>query len=165
MEKGEFRLDLYYRLNVIKIDVPSLKQRRSDIPLLAIHFLDKYCTKINKKVNGITDEAMKYLVSYNWPGNIRQLENEIERAVTLADEDSFVKSSDLSEEIFKYQEHTETINLLENTDLKNAVEKLEVQMIINALEVTGGNQTQTAKKLGLSRQGLIKKMQRYKIEK
>ena len=165
VEKGEFRLDLYYRLNVIKIDVPSLRQRRSDIPLLGIHFLDKYCKKINKKVNGITDEAMKYLMNYNWPGNIRQLENEVERAVTLADNESFIKSSDLSEDIFKYQEHTETISLLENTDMKDAVEKLEVQMIINALEETGGNQTQAAKKLGLSRQGLIKKMQRYKIEK
>jgi Nif-specific regulatory protein len=165
VEQGEFRLDLYYRLNVIKIDVPSLRQRRSDIPLLGIHFLDKYCRKISKKVNGITDEAMKYLMNYNWPGNIRQLENEVERAVTLADNDSFIKSSDLSEDIFKFQEHTETISLLENTDMKDAVEKLEVHMIINALEETNGNQTQTAKKLGLSRQGLIKKMQRYKIEK
>ena len=165
VEKGEFRLDLYYRLNVIKIDVPALKERKSDIPLLAIHFLDKYSKKIGKKVNGITDEAMKYLVNYDWPGNIRQLENEIERAVTLADNDSYIKSSDLSEEIFRFQEISNTISLLENTYLKDAVEELEKEMILKVLEKTNWNQTQTAKQLGLSRQGLIKKMHRYKLEK
>jgi transcriptional regulator with PAS, ATPase and Fis domain len=165
VESGEFRLDLYYRLNVIKIEVPSLRERKSDIPLLAVHFLDKYCNKINKKINGITDEAMKYLSSYDWPGNIRQLENEIERAVTLAEEDSYIKSSDLSEEIFRFQENTETINLLEKKNLKDAVEQLERQMIIKTLDAHNWNQTKTAKELGLSRQGLIKKIQRYKLEK
>jgi len=165
VEKSEFRLDLYYRLNVIKINVPSLRERKSDIPLLAVHFLDKYCKKIDKKVNGVTDEAMKYLINYDWPGNIRQLENEIERAVTLAENDSYIKSSDLSEEIFRYQENTETINLLEKESLKDAVEKLERKMILNALENNNWNQTKSAKDLGLSRQGLIKKIQRYKLEK
>jgi len=165
VEKGEFRLDLYYRLNVIKIDVPALRKRKSDIPLLAIHFLDKYSKKIEKKVNGITDEAMKYFINYDWPGNIRQLENEVERAVTLADNDSYIKSSDLSEEIFRFQEITNTINLLENASLKDAVEELEKEMIRKALEQTDWNQTQAAKQLGLSRQGLIKKMHRYKLER
>ncbi len=165
VEKGEFREDLYYRLNVIRIDVPTLKERRSDIPLLAIYFLDNYCKKINKKINGITDEAMKYLINYDWPGNIRQLENEIERAVTLADDDSFIKSSDLTDEIFKFQEIAETISLLEKQSLKGAVEKLEKQMILKILDETNWNQTKTAQKLELSRQGLIKKMQRYKIVK
>lgn len=165
VEKGDFRLDLYYRLNVIRIEVPSLSERKTDIPLLAVHFLDKYCQKINKKVNGITDEAMKYLINYDWPGNIRQLENEIERAVTLAENDSFIKSSDLSEEIFRFQENVETINLLEKESLKDAVEKLEKQMIIKTLEEFNWNQTKTAKELGLSRQGLIKKMQRYQLSK
>lgn len=165
VEKGEFRLDLYYRLNVIRIDVPSLCERRTDIPLLAVHFLDKYTKKITKKVNGITDEAMKYLINYDWPGNIRQLENEIERAVTLADEDSFIKPNDLSKEIFTYQQNTETISLLENRTMKDAVEKLEREMIQRSLESSNWNQTRSAKELGLSRQGLIKKMQRYQIEK
>jgi len=165
VEKGDFRLDLYYRLNVIRIDVPSLGARKTDIPLLAVHFLDKYCEKINKKVNGITDEAMKYLVNYDWPGNIRQLENEIERAVTLAENDSFIKSPDLSEEIFRFQENVETINLLEKKSLKDTVEKLEKQMIMNALKENNWNQTKTARDLGLSRLGLIKKMQRYQLMK
>ncbi len=165
VEKGDFRLDLYYRLNVIRIEVPSLGERKTDIPLLAVHFLDKYCEKINKKVNGITDEALKYMVNYDWPGNIRQLENEIERAVTLAENDSFIKSTDLSEEIFRFQENVETISLLEKKSLKDAVEKLEKQMIIKTLEEYNWNQTKTAKELGLSRQGLIKKMQRYQLSK
>jgi len=122
---GEFRLDLYYRLNVIRMQVPSLKERQEDVPLLAIHFLDKYNKHINKEVNGITDEAMKVLKNYDWPGNVRQLENEIERAVTLSDSTAFIKANDLSPD---------------------------------------WNQTQAAKILGLSRQGLIKKMKRYQLE-
>ncbi|MCD4796161.1 MAG: sigma 54-interacting transcriptional regulator [Candidatus Cloacimonetes bacterium] len=165
VDKGEFRLDLYYRLNVIKITVPSLKERKSDIPLLAVHFLDKYCRKLEKNINGVTDEAMKYMMNYDWPGNIRQLENEIERAVTLSEDESSIKSSDLSEEIFRFQDNIETINLLEEKSLKNAVEDLEKQMIVKVLEETDWNQTRTAAKLGLSRQGLIKKMQRYKLGK
>jgi len=165
VDQGDFRLDLFYRLNVIKIDVPSLSERKSDVPLLAIHFLDKYNKKVGKSVNGITDEALKYMINYEWPGNIRQLENEIERAVTLAENDSFIRPSDLSGEIFHFQEISETINLLDTKSLKDAVENLEKQMIINILDETGWNQTQAAKKLGLSRQGLIKKIQRYRLEK
>lgn len=112
---------------------------------------------MGKRVNGISEEAMKYLSSYDWPGNIRQLENEIERAVTLADDDTYIKSSDLSGEIFRFRENTDTLNLLEDTSLKAAVEKLERQMILRALGETGWNQTRAAKRLGLSRQGLIKK--------
>jgi len=165
VDKGDFRLDLFYRLNVIKVDVPSLRERKSDIPLLAVHFLDKYCQKIDKKVNGITEEAMKYLMNYSWPGNIRQLENEIERAITLSEVDSSIKSSDLSEEIFHYKEHTQAVQLLENRSMKDAVEKLEKEMIIKALDEYDDNQTKAAKALSLSRQGLIKKMQRYGIKK
>jgi transcriptional regulator with PAS, ATPase and Fis domain len=165
VDKGDFRLDLYYRLNVIKMDIPSLKERKSDIPLLAVHFLDKFCQKTKKKVNGITDEAMGYLKLYNWPGNIRQLENEIERAVTLSDEDQFITSKDLSEEIIKFEDNTETINLLEKESLKSAVEKLEISMIRKMLRQVDWNQTKAAKELGLSRQGLIKKIQRYGISR
>ncbi|NQT65128.1 MAG: sigma 54-interacting transcriptional regulator, partial [FCB group bacterium] len=165
VDSGEFRLDLFYRLNVIKVDVPSLQERKSDIPLLAVHFLDKYCQKIGKKVNGITEEAMKYLMNYSWPGNIRQLENEIERAITLSEVDSSIKSSDLSEEIFHYKQYTETVQLLENRSMKDVVEKMEKEMILKALSEYDDNQTKAAKSLSLSRQGLIKKMQRFGIRK
>ncbi len=163
VEEGKFREDLYYRLNVIKIKVPSLQERKADIPLLAVHFLDKFSKKINKKVKGISEQAMKYLVNYSWPGNIRQLENEIERAVTLAEENSYIEPTDLSEEIYKFKENKEVLEMLNPVSLKEAVEKLEYSMIIKTLNETNWNQTKTAQKLGLSRQGLIKKMHRYNI--
>lgn len=166
IEKGEFRLDLYYRLNVIKIDVPPLKERKSDIPLLAIHFLDKYNNKMNKSIKGITDEAMKYFMNCDWQGNIRQLENEIERGVTLAESDSYIKPSDLSEEIFRQNIAEESLSLESSKPvLKDAIEEMEKKMILGALNRNAWNQTQTAKELGLSRQGLIKKIKRYDLEK
>ncbi len=165
VEEGKFREDLYYRLNVIKIQVPSLQERKSDIPLLAVYFLDKFSKKINKKVKGISEQAMNYLVNYSWPGNIRQLENEIERAVTLVEENSYIEPTDLSEEIYKFKENKEVLNMLENESLKDAVEKLEYSMILKTLNETNWNQTKTAQRLGLSRQGLIKKMHRYNISK
>ncbi len=165
IEKGEFRLDLYYRLNVIKIEVPRLSERKSDIPLLAIHFLDKYNKKMGKNVIGITDEAMKYFMNCDWPGNIRQLENEIERAVTLVENDAYIKPSDLSEDIFRHSMVEESMIVNENAILKDAIEELEKNMILKALQRNAWNQTQTAKELGLSRQGLIKKIKRYDLEK
>lgn len=164
VKKGEFRLDLYYRLNVIRIQVPSLSERKSDIPLLGIHFLDKYNQKIKKRVLGITDESMRYLLNYEWPGNIRQLENEVERAVTLAENDSFIKPADLSEEVYKFSDNTETLAVI-NTKmtLKDAIEDLERRMIERTMNDTKWNQSHAAKILGVSRQGLIKKLKRYKI--
>jgi len=164
VKKGVFRLDLYYRLNVIRIDVPPLKVRSGDVPLLAIHFLDKYNKRMNKTVPGISDEAMKCLECYEWPGNVRQLENEIERAVTLAEEGAFIKPSDLSDEVYKSVEYSQTINLLRKRQtLKDAIEQLEQKMIKEVMEENAWNQTQAAKELGLSRQGLIKKLRRYNL--
>ncbi len=104
VKRGDFRLDLYYRLNVIRIDVPQLKNRTGDIPLLAIHFLDKYTKRMDKNVLGFTKEAMDILEQFDWPGNVRQLENEIERAVTLVEPNTFIKPSDFSEEVFHHIE-------------------------------------------------------------
>ncbi len=166
VKRGEFRLDLYYRLNVIRIDVPPLKNRPGDVPLLAIHFLDKYNKRMNKTVPGISTEAMKYLEEYDWPGNVRQLENEIERAVTLVEAGAFIKPSDFSEEVFRYYEHNQTINILSTRKtIKDAIEELERKMILDSMERYQWNQTQAARELGLSRQGLIKKLQRYNLYK
>ena len=165
MQNNKFLPDLFYRLNVVKIDIPSLKERISDIPLLSIHFLEKHTKKIGKKIIGITDEVMKYLENYYWPGNVVQLENEIERIVTLVDNSTLINTTDLLKEILNYNYEPENFTLNNNNSLKDAVENLEKQMIINVLDETGWNQTQAAKKLGLSRQGLIKKIQRYKLEK
>jgi Nif-specific regulatory protein len=166
VKAGTFRLDLYYRLNVIRIVVPPLKDRVGDIPLLAIHFLDKYNTRMNKKVQGISDEAMKTLETYEWPGNVRQLENEIERAVTFVDNGAFIKSSDLSEEVRSYIENKKTISILSGRrTLKGAMEELERKMILETMEAQDWNQTQAAKELGISRQGLIQKLKRHNLYK
>ncbi len=166
VKSGDFRLDLYYRLNVIRIDVPPLKTRVGDVPLLAIHFLDKYTKRMNKNVPGFSVEAMKNLEQYDWPGNVRQLENEIERAVTLAEPDTFIKPNDFSEEVFRYHEHSQTIDMLSTKKtLKDAIEELERRMITQSMEKFNWNQTQSARELGLSRQGLIKKLQRFNLYK
>ncbi|MDD4224351.1 MAG: sigma 54-interacting transcriptional regulator [Candidatus Cloacimonetes bacterium] len=166
VKSGEFRLDLYYRLNVIRIKVPALKNRTGDIPLLAIHFLDKYNTRVGKKVQGFSDEAMKTLEQHEWPGNVRQLENEIERAVTLAEDGAFIRSLDFSEEVRRYVDNQKTISLLSSQKtLKEAMEELERNMIGAAMEATDWNQTQAAKELGISRQGLIQKLKRYNLDR
>lgn len=166
VNKGDFRLDLYYRLNVIRIQVPPLKNRPGDVPLLAIHFLDKYNKRIGKNVLGFTSEAMKTLENYEFPGNVRQLENEIERAVTLVEDNTFITPKDFSEEVYRHQDQNRTIKLLSNkTNLKDAVEELERKMIAATMQKYDFNQTQAARELGLSRQGLIKKLQRYNLFK
>ncbi len=166
VKSGEFRLDLYYRLNVIRIVVPPLKERTGDIPLLAIHLLDKYNNRMGKTVQGFTDDAMKTLEQYEWPGNVRQLENEIERAVTFAENGAFIKSSDLSDEVRRFMENQKTIKLLSNKQtLKDALEDLERKMILEAMEAQEWNQTQAARELGVSRQGLIQKLKRYNLYK
>ncbi|MCB5255136.1 MAG: sigma 54-interacting transcriptional regulator [Candidatus Cloacimonadaceae bacterium] len=166
VNKGDFRLDLYYRLNVIRILVPPLKNRPGDVPLLAIHFLDKYNKRIGKNVLGFSSEAMKTLENYEFPGNVRQLENEIERAVTLVDDNTFITPEDFSEEVHGHKEQSRTIDLLSSKmNLKEAVEELERKMIYATMEKYEWNQTQAARELGLSRQGLIKKLQRYNLVK
>ena len=166
VNKGEFRLDLYYRLNVVRIEVPPLSAREGDIPLLAIHFLDKYTKRIGKEVHGITDEAMKILEQFNWPGNVRQLENEIERAVTLAEPGSSIKPTDFSDEVHHFMENMRMLDMLDSKKtLKEAIEELEKTMISQCMEECDWNQTQAAKELGLSRQGLIKKLARYNLNK
>jgi len=166
VKAGDFRLDLYYRLNVIRIQVPPLKERTGDVPLLAIHFLDKYNTRMDKQLQGFSDDAMKVLESYEWPGNVRQLENEIERAVTLAKPVSFIRANDFSDEVRRYVENQKTINMLTGRKtLKDAMDELERDMILAAMEATDWNQTQAAKELGISRQGLIQKLKRFNLDK
>lgn len=166
VKSGDFRLDLYYRLNVIRVQVPSLKNRTGDIPLLAIHFLDKYNIRMDKKVQGFSDDAMKTLEQYEWPGNVRQLENEIERAVTLAEDGIIIRSLDFSDEVRRYMENQQTIRMLSsNKSLKDALEELERNMILETMEATDWNQSQAARDLGISRQGLIQKLKRYNLDK
>ena len=162
IEAGTFRKDLYYRLNVFPIRIPPLRERREDIPLLANHFLLKYGKKIGKENLRISEAAMAKLLSEEYPGNVRQLENMIERAVTLVDDHGVITPDLLSSQI-----NIDPIvigNTPDQPTLKEITENIEAYLIREALKVHHGNITKTAEALGLSRLGLHKKMQRYHID-
>jgi len=161
--KGNFRKDLFYRLNVFPITLPPLRERIDDIEDLSHFFINKFSLRIKKKIKGSDSEALKLLQKSEFPGNIRELENEIERAVTLADENSNITKSILSPR-FQYIHATLTTNTIENGDLKEQVENLEKTLIQQALQKTNGNILKAAELLGLSRQGLHKKLNRYKTK-
>ena len=159
---GNFREDLYYRLNVFPIHLPPLRERREDIPDLVEHFIAKYSKRIKKNVTGIDSDAMQLLINGSFPGNIRELENEIERFLTLADD-----NSSISKELLSPRFHTsisETHTLGAGNSMKEQVEELERRLIIETLKETKGNILRAAERLKLSRAGLHKKLSRYKID-
>ena len=157
---GHFREDLWYRLNVFTINVPPLRERTGDIRILANHFVDKYSEKIDKPIKGLSQEALHCLENYPFPGNVRELENEIERALALAQDAGAIGVPHLSEKIVS-KSAVPGPDLEAQGTLKQMVETLEKSVLIRLLEKHGGNKTRVAKELGLSRYGLIKKMQRY----
>ena len=161
VKQGRFREDLYYRINVITIELPPLHQRVGDIPLLAKHFLWLYCAQHNKQKFGITDEAMEYLERYSWPGNIRELENVIERAVLLS-KDKFIDTEDLPESI-NQDEHQQQ-KAYQPMSLKEARAEPEKRLIQQALEANNWNRQETAKALQINRTTLYKKMKRYGLD-
>jgi len=162
VSSGNFREDLYYRLNVFPIHLPPLRERREDIPDLVNHFINKYTNKIKKRVTGIDNDALQLLVNGSFPGNIRELENEIERFITLADENTSISSELLSPRFHTPAEVL--INPVSDESLKAQVEELEKNMIVQALKATNGNILRAAEKLKLSRAGLHKKLNRYNIQ-
>ncbi|WP_152534795.1 sigma-54 interaction domain-containing protein [Bacillus cihuensis] len=153
--KGEFRLDLYYRLKVMEIMIPSLKERQIDIEILVNHFIDKYQQIMKKQVKGISDHALRLLTFYSWPGNIRELENIIERALNFVDEGTAITKEHLPEEIAGQKEITSIRSLAE------VVEYTECNTILACLRMTQGNKSETAKQLGVSRTTLYEKMKKY----
>ena len=167
IEEGKFREDLYYRLNVIPIELPSLRERKVDIPLLVNHFINK-CNFINKKdIKGITLKAMELLERYIWRGNIRELENVIERAVTLETNDN-IQADSLSDEIRNYRvEHLKTISEIpsEGVNLEDYITKIEKDIILSALEKTGWVKKKAAELLNMSFRSFRYKLQKYDIEK
>jgi two-component system response regulator HupR/HoxA len=162
IKSGNFREDLFYRLNVFPIRIPPLRQRREDIPLLATHFLNKFQTKTGKKLKGIDREALNMLMAANFPGNVRELENEIERAVTLANPGQSI-TPDLLSGAIKNEQSLLPSFLHHPGTLKDITESIEKFYIQEKLKQNKGNITHTARDLGLSRVGLQKKIQRYKI--
>lgn len=158
VKHGRFREDLYYRINVVTIDLPALRERVGDIPLLAKHFLKIYCAQHNKEKLGITDDALQYLERYSWPGNVRELENVIERAVLLS-KDRYVGTDDLPDHI--KLDRSQQQNEYKPVSLKEALAGPEKNLIRKALEANNWKRQETAKALGINRTTLFKKMKQY----
>lgn len=158
--QGKFRQDLYYRLNVIKISLPTLAERFEDIPFLVEHFIERFNQLHNKSIKGITPEALQYLQSYSWPGNIRELENCIERACVLSQE-SYLQLSSFSfpDPVKSKQEKTQTSS---QESLTGSREEAEKQLIIEALK-NNHSKIATAHALGIHKTTLFRKMKKYKI--
>jgi len=159
--EGTFREDLYYRINVVRINVPSLRERKEDIPQLAMHFLKKYTKKNKRKIKGFTPEATKLLTSYSWPGNVRELENAVERAVILSTGELIIKKN-LGINIISPEEDK---HRLENTKTTSGnfttLEEMEKNLIFKTLEETGGNKSEAARRLGITRRTLKLKLKKY----
>jgi Nif-specific regulatory protein len=143
MEAGEFRQDLYYRLNVVSLEMPALRDRREDIMLLANYFADKYGTRCNRKLRGFSPEARTCLTSYDWPGNVRELENAIERAVVLGTTDTIL-AEDLPEVLLERD-----VNVANPATYHDAVAQTKRQIILNAMDQAHGSFTEAAKLLGV----------------
>ena len=163
---GRFRQDLFFRLNVIHIHMPPLREIRADLPLLATYFLRKYSKEMGREVDNVSLEAMRALTAYDWPGNVRELENEIKRAVVLTAGQK-VELADLSESL--REERLIDTNTPKSSkpgdgkqqSIKNRVTTLEIQMIRDAMTQVDGDKRRAAKILGLSHQGLLNKLKRY----
>ncbi len=162
VQEGTFREDLYFRLNVVTIRLPSLRERPEDIPILAHHFLQKFNKLYNKNLKSLTPDVLHLFNRYEWPGNVRELENTIERCVILADPRSEVVDVDLLPEVIReVLENKKILPTKKVETLNQAVEELERQMIVEALQRYNGNRTRAARSLGLSRRGLLNKIERY----
>lgn len=160
IQNGAFREDLYYRLNVVGLNLPPLRNRREDIPLLAQHFLEEFSRRNNKQVRGFTPETMDRLIRYDWPGNVRELINTVERGVVLTRRE-FLDAEDLPllpppEQLIEQSPLTRR----PQTELV-PLEEVEKITILNTLEAVGGNKSEAARRLGITRRTLHKKLKKY----
>ncbi|HZK00187.1 MAG TPA: sigma-54 dependent transcriptional regulator [Tissierellaceae bacterium] len=166
IEKGNFREDLYYRLNVVEINIPPLFRRKEDIPLLVEHFIKESNKNYKKSIKGISAEALDYLMKYNWPGNVRELEHAIQRAIVISEEET-IESKHLDSKIIDNKESLKVEVPEDNFDLKQLLndskESIEKQLIERALEVTNNNRTEAADMLGISYRALMYKINDYEI--
>ncbi len=167
VQEGKFREDLFYRLHVFPIRIPALRERKEDTPLLVDHFLKKYALRANKGVRGITPAALDLLVAYDFPGNVRELENEIERAVALVSSGSPVTPDLLSEKITAPRRReaaaAHSVSDASVGALRERLQAFERAVIRQELERHGWNRTQTAKTLGISLRPFMEKLKRYGI--
>ena len=158
-EKGLFREDLYYRLNVIKIELPPLSQRREDIPLLIEHFIRVFNLEMSKKISGVSDEVLHLLMRYDFPGNIRELQNIIEHAFVLC-KGSIIELEHLPGEVIEKQQHL----MRESPAPYQGLQEAEARIIRETLKRYNGHRGKTAQALGIAKSTLWRKMKRYKIE-
>ena len=165
VEKGIFREDLYYRINVINITVPPLRDRKEDILILCEHFLAKSAAEKQIKPKLLTKRALEKIFDYPWPGNIRELENEMERVTVLAGAEGKITVDMLSARIREFGERNKIQGVRIQGKLRDALEELEREMIREGLKRTGWNMTRLAKELGISRAGLINKVEKYNLDK
>jgi len=169
IQQGRFRQDLFFRLNVVHLHLPPLRELRADVPVLSMHFLRKHSKDMGRQIEGFTPEAMKALTAYHWPGNIRELENEVRRAIVLTTH-SHIGVEDLSESVLEERleappaESSSGGSSGAKQTLKDRVTILEIQMIRDAMTQTNGDKRRTAKLLGLSHQGLLNKLKRYGLK-
>ncbi len=164
VQNGTFRDDLYFRLNVVPIELPPLRNRKGDIPLLAHYFLDKLNNQLNKNIKGLTPNAFAVLEEYPWPGNIRELENLIERMVVLGSENQVIDEKDLPFDLLFHTESEKGAKgIKENKGLIKARHAFERLFILRALQNCQWNQTRTADLLGIHRNTLIQKMKRLNL--
>lgn len=161
IENNRFREDLYYRLNVVELRMPLLRERKEDIPLLAQHYLELFSEKNHKQAKGFTPRAMDTLLKYEWPGNIRELMNVIERCVVLSTAD-FIDQNDLP---FSAEDDEEDQPLFSPSMISGDVplEEVEKATILNTLESTSGNKSEAARRLGITRKTLHKKLKKYGV--
>ena len=163
VEQNKFRSDLFYRLNVLPICIPPLRERKEDIPLLIDHFIQKINQRLNLKINGIEKETLKYLIEYEWPGNIRELENCIERMMIMTD-NKWLSTSDIPQEIMLKIKPSKQLIPDEVISIKKASKMIEEELIKKALKKTGNNHSQAARLLEISYKSLLTKIKEYGIE-
>jgi two-component system response regulator AtoC len=163
VNEGRFREDLFYRLNVLPIHIPPLRERKEDIPLLIHHFINKYNQSMSKNMAGIDHKALEALMNHKWYGNVRELENTIERAIVLTDRDN-IELENLPIEIQEFKEVFQLEPLPdEEVSIKKASKTLEINLIKNALKKTKGNHTHAARLLEISHRALLYKIKEYGI--
>ena len=161
IEIGKFREDLYYRLNVVTLKMPGLRERKEDIPLLAQHFLKIFSEKNSKQMKGFTPQAMDRLLKYDWPGNVRELMNAVERGVVLSRSD-YIKEEDLP--LIMGDEDPQRREPWKDVVPSGfPLEEVEKATILNMLESTGGNKSEAARRLGITRKTLHKKLKKYGV--
>jgi two-component system response regulator AtoC len=163
VRENKFRDDLFYRLNVLPIKIPPLRDRKEDVPLLVDHFIHKYSRELNNPIEGIVPEALNCLLNYSWKGNVRELENVIERAIVLTDSNQ-IQVENLPLEIQSPKEESRVSLLNDELSIKKASRYLEKDLIKKALHKTNGNHTHAAKLLEISHRALLYKIKEYGVK-